>query len=187
MSDLDEMTRLPRRTPDPEAGPGTGARAGIVFLTGSRMDEEVWIEGDRLRIGREPRANDVVLEDANVSREHALVFRRDDRWFVSDRASTIGTWVDGRKISEAPLREGAVIQVAGVRLRFVFEGYARRWEEWAAHPILSADEIDVSAATGRAGGETSLRLGNSSFRLSSDAAHDLTEKLRAALGGSRPG
>jgi pSer/pThr/pTyr-binding forkhead associated (FHA) protein len=50
-----------------------------------------------LMIGRSRRC-DVVVDDATVSREHAGLVLYDGQWFVCDRDSTNGTWVNGRRI-----------------------------------------------------------------------------------------
>ena len=47
-------------------------------------------------IGRK-RSNDIVVEDAAVSRTHAVLLRRSDGWFISDAESVHGTFVNGEK------------------------------------------------------------------------------------------
>ena len=47
-------------------------------------------------IGRK-RSNDIVVEDAAVSRTHAVLLRRSEGWFISDAESVHGTFVNGEK------------------------------------------------------------------------------------------
>ena len=47
-------------------------------------------------IGRK-RSNDIVVEDAAVSRTHAVLLRRSEGWFISDAESVHGTYVNGEK------------------------------------------------------------------------------------------
>ncbi|MBR3971963.1 MAG: FtsW/RodA/SpoVE family cell cycle protein [Ruminococcus sp.] len=49
-------------------------------------------------IGRS-RSNDIVIEDPTVSRNHCVLLRRKEGWFVSDIGSKAGTKVNGRRIS----------------------------------------------------------------------------------------
>jgi transcriptional regulator with GAF, ATPase, and Fis domain len=49
-----------------------------------------------ISIGRD-KANEIVLNDASVSRRHCRVFRRDEKYFVSDSGSLNGTTVNGRE------------------------------------------------------------------------------------------
>ncbi len=49
-------------------------------------------------IGRS-KSNDIVIEDPTVSRNHCVLLRRKEGWFVSDVGSKSGTKFNGRKIS----------------------------------------------------------------------------------------
>ena len=46
-----------------------------------------------------------------VSGSHARVTYEDDGWYIQDLDSTNGTQVDGRSVSKAKLRPGAVITI----------------------------------------------------------------------------
>ena len=50
-------------------------------------------------IGRSKRC-DIFLNDSTVSREHAVLLRRDDGWSITDTDSKAGVFVNGEKISE---------------------------------------------------------------------------------------
>jgi serine phosphatase RsbU (regulator of sigma subunit) len=89
------------------------------------------------RIGR-ASANDVVLQDLNVSRVHAEVVRRSDGCYVSDTGGKNGTFVNDRRI-EAPalLRPGDRIRVGTTVL--VFDGSSSTAVEFSdAAPLPGA-------------------------------------------------
>ena len=69
-------------------------------------------------IGREQGCA-VRFEDPTVSRNHARVDHVDGRWMIRDLGSTNGTFVDGRRIDEAPLPPSCRVRVneAGPTLR----------------------------------------------------------------------
>ena len=70
------------------------------------------------RIGRGISC-DVTVEDPAVSRRHALVVERDGGHVVLDDRSRNGTFLNGERITEAVLRDGDVIGVGPVPIRFV--------------------------------------------------------------------
>ncbi len=64
--------------------------------------------GPEFAIGRADD-NDLMLEKPTVSRHHAVVTEEGDRWFVEDRGSFNGTFVNGSRIqagAKVPLRHG---------------------------------------------------------------------------------
>jgi hypothetical protein len=68
-------------------------------------------------IGRD-LASTVVVGDAFASLEHAVVTYRGRAWFIEDRGSTNGTYVNGSLVDGVvPLAVGDEIQVGRVRLR----------------------------------------------------------------------
>ena len=55
-------------------------------------------------IGRS-RSCDIQIPDESVSRDHAVLMRREEGWFVCDTGSHLGTRVRGREITEPALIE----------------------------------------------------------------------------------
>ena len=83
-------------------------------------DDVVLIAVDReiMHIGRSP-ASDIVLDDASVSRRHALLGRRGDRTMIFDDRSRNGVHVNGARISDAELHDGDAILCGHVTLHFI--------------------------------------------------------------------
>src|SRR5580698_5046125 len=74
--------------------------------------------GESVTIGRD-RINDVVvLDDSKVSRLQAEMQFRDDRWLLVDLGSRNGSFVNGRRIRQHPLRDGDRLQFGDIT--FVF-------------------------------------------------------------------
>jgi pSer/pThr/pTyr-binding forkhead associated (FHA) protein len=76
------------------------------------------LKSDLVRIGRSS-ANEIVLDDASVSRRHALLARRGETTFVLDDRSLNGVRVNGERVSEAPLKDGDALVLGHVALRYV--------------------------------------------------------------------
>ena len=62
---------------------------------------------------------DVRLDDATVSRKHAVIVRRDDDVVILDDRSKNGVWVNGDRVSEARLGDGDEIRLGRVPLKFL--------------------------------------------------------------------
>ncbi len=89
-----------------EAGNATTVRPGVVF-------ELVPVTA----IGRKP-SNALRLDDDFVSGEHSLLAWRDNRWYLSDVASTNGTYLNGEQVLQPRIiNYGDLIGIGRVRLR----------------------------------------------------------------------
>jgi pSer/pThr/pTyr-binding forkhead associated (FHA) protein len=103
----------------------TGAAAGVPLLDAGRylavQDAVLPLTADVVRVGRSLVA-DVHLDDATVSRRHAIVVRRGDETVVLDDRSRNGVFVNGERVTQAVLRDGDVIQLGRVTIRFVEVG-----------------------------------------------------------------
>lgn len=73
------------------------------------------LESPVINIGRR-LDNQIVLDDAQVSRSHAQIQARDGRFVLFDLGSGAGTLVNGRRIAQHILRPGDVISLARNRL-----------------------------------------------------------------------
>lgn len=62
--------------------------------------------------------NTVVVDDGFVSADHAMLAFRGRVWFLEDRGSTNGTFLNGQPVNGVlPMGYGDEIQMGGVRLR----------------------------------------------------------------------
>ena len=68
----------------------------LVTLMNTRTFEKLPVLFWENSIGRK-KSNDVVVEDAAVSKVHAVLLRRDEGWFINDTESLHGTFVNGRR------------------------------------------------------------------------------------------
>ena len=74
-------------------------------------------EADSLVVGRTDKA-DIPVSDPSVSRRHARLFRRDDRWFVEDLGARNGTLLNDERVTgTAALKPGDRIRVGDTVLR----------------------------------------------------------------------
>src|SRR5438552_9770114 len=72
---------------------------------------------NEINVGR-VQGNDLMLPKGNVSKHHARLLFRDGRFIVTDLKSTNGTYVNGRKITQATIvREGDKVYIGDFVLR----------------------------------------------------------------------
>jgi pSer/pThr/pTyr-binding forkhead associated (FHA) protein len=87
-------------------------------LAGGEETLVVALEDEVTRIGRGLGAN-LRLDEARVSRRHAIVLWRNGRVRLLDDRSSNGTFVNGRQVTEVELHDGDVIRVGPVELRYL--------------------------------------------------------------------
>lgn len=87
-------------------------------------DERRFALDARAVIGRDPGC-DVVLSNPSVSRRHAILERFPTGWVARDLGSANGLYVEGARVSEAPLGPGASLRFGEVEATFE-PGGARR-------------------------------------------------------------
>jgi diguanylate cyclase (GGDEF)-like protein len=75
-------------------------------------------DGPECRIGRHPD-NALTLDDDGISRVHARIYQTGGSYFIEDLGSSNGTYVDGRRITQEELGDGATVQL-GPRVCFRF-------------------------------------------------------------------
>ena len=68
-------------------------------------------------IGRKPD-NHIVINNQHVSRYHAQIRKIKDSFVLMDLESTVGTSINGKKVSQAFLKDGDVISIGGIPLLF---------------------------------------------------------------------
>ena len=90
----------------------------LTIREGNGRGQRFRFAGDRVSIGRGAE-NDVVLNDAGVSRAHARIERRGAIWVLLDRGSANGTQLNGAPLAAmAQLREADRIRVGTVTFEF---------------------------------------------------------------------
>jgi ribosomal protein L40E len=97
---------------------GVHGPALVVRSGGGRSGETFSVEGERTTIGRSPDCG-IFLDDVTVSRKHAILARRDDRFLIEDQGSLNGTFVNRKRVDSSELADGDELQIGKYRLTFL--------------------------------------------------------------------
>ena len=76
------------------------------------------LETNLVTIGRGLN-NDLIVEDARVSRQHAQIRLKSRRYFIGDVGSTNGTYLNGAQVTtDQVLHDGDTVSFGGLEMRF---------------------------------------------------------------------
>jgi hypothetical protein len=99
----------------------TAVSTGVPRLVGARgaYGGHIFeIAGAEATIGREVGNVIHLGTDNTVSRRHARILKQGDGWVIRDEGSSNGTWVNGVRVTEQPLRPGDEIQIGATFFRW---------------------------------------------------------------------
>jgi hypothetical protein len=74
------------------------------------------VKGDRFVMGR-GRHCDLVIASAKVSREHAVIQREPDGWWIEDLGSSNGTWFRRARIERRRIEDGDEYLICAEKIR----------------------------------------------------------------------
>ena len=95
---------------------------------------------DVTRFGRQ-LDNDIVLQEESISRNHAEIGIEGGEYILTDKQSTSGTFVNGRRIVRCVLNSGDLISLAKTQIMFVNNN-----SKIADHSKLSTNDLSSKTA-----------------------------------------
>lgn len=107
-----ERTSVMKVTPVNEIEQETIKKRAFLIL---KNNEIYNLEQGIIQIGRK-RENHLMIDSPHISRAHAQIRLIADQYMIFDLNSTGGTYLNGNRITQAPLRAGDVISLAGYDL-----------------------------------------------------------------------
>jgi adenylate cyclase len=90
----------------------------VVKNTETNRSFEYELAGERTRIGRAADRNDLVLDDGQVSREHAVIRKMRNSFMLVDLDSANGTFMGGQRIKERILTNGDSVTIGKYTLEY---------------------------------------------------------------------
>ena len=144
IAEIDRTEKSRASSPEPQIGPAPGEMTEtfdpIAFLDerlrhggrpvepidsgryieiqGPHQTLRIPLDKEIIHIGR-GIGSDLHLDDSSVSRRHAILVARPGGQRILDDRSSNGTFVNGQRVEQADLRDGDVITLGRVALRYV--------------------------------------------------------------------
>ena len=92
----------------------------LIMRTGPTPGAAYTLEGDQMTVGRDS-TNEIVINDAEISRRHARLTFQGGKYVLEDLGSTNGTFVNGQRLAgPRVLKTGEVVSF-GEQIVLVFE------------------------------------------------------------------
>lgn len=132
---------------------------GVLFVFASQESDSIWetfeIEGkEKIKIGRDENC-DVVLSHITVSKVHAIIYKEQGNYYITDSGSTNGVIVNNQcVIGKVRLHEKDVIIISNSKLIFTSSGISY----CCYRSGISVDTCDVTITRGK--GKKSFVTGN---------------------------
>jgi len=114
------------------------------YPLGTPPSMSYFVLGDgKTTIGRAAE-NTISVDDEEMSRHHAVIERREDRWQIADSESANGLHLQGKRVTASTLNGGEVFRLGATFFRFLREGLAAASGEHPAHTdeIVSGPALD---------------------------------------------
>ena len=135
---------MPTTPPPTQPSDGTQvmmlARATIIVRQPDGRARTIVLTREPLTIGRHP-TNDVVIDIATVSAEHAILEHVEGAYRLTDRGSRNGTFVNSQRISIALLKDGDIIRIGDARGNSV----GLTFRAGQAPPATAVETFDLAA------------------------------------------
>ena len=115
---------------------------GLTVLSGDQVGRRIMLADDRITIGRSPEAT-IMLRDTLISRQHlAIDFNPEvNGYVIQDLKSSNGSFLNGLRITEAPLKESDKILIGNIILRFGWSDVFDLQYQHELDNLLNIDEL----------------------------------------------
>src|ERR1051326_5473910 len=92
----------------------------LVMRSGPTPGAAFTLEGDQITIGRDS-TNEIVINDAEISRRHARLTFQGGKYVLEDLGSTNGTFVNGQRLAGPRVLKAGEVVSFGEQIILVFE------------------------------------------------------------------
>jgi transcriptional regulator with GAF, ATPase, and Fis domain len=94
------------------------SRCKLNVISGENAGKEYVLSQPVIRVGTKSD-NEIVIKDETMSRTHFEITQAKDGWLIRDQESSNGVFVNGVRVKEAFLTQGAVIRAGRTEVKFL--------------------------------------------------------------------
>lgn len=105
-----------------DEGKASEGQPALIGLSAPFAQKQFGLTPGRTTIGRK-QDNDISLNESSISSTHARIIHEKGQWRILNLLSTNGTFVNGRKVTEAVLQHGDRVRLG--RAEFLFRSSDR--------------------------------------------------------------
>ena len=116
LDEIDELSKTKVGAVEKDGIP-KDLKAMVRIMQGKEKGMEFMINDSPTFIGRDKLAM-IPLSDQRISRQHVAIFYQKHRFNIKDLGSTNGTFLNGAKITESPLKHGDMFQMGDTVCQF---------------------------------------------------------------------
>ncbi len=129
-----------QRVPEHTIGHQNDQSCLVQIYPADVVDGMLLIETDELMIGRDTDA-DLMLPDASVSRQHAIIRRTEQGFEIEDLGSTNGTFIGKQRVDHALLNSGDTIRLGSFLFKFLSAGSVESQYHETVYSALTRDAL----------------------------------------------
>ena len=100
---------------------GVGGESGSALLYLMFNGQRFVVDKEQFVIGRGSKTADLPIKDGNISRQHAVVLRRNGVYYIKDLGSTNGIEYKGMRIDNKRIDEGDTFYICDYELKFTYQ------------------------------------------------------------------
>ncbi len=100
------------------AQPGGESGSALLYLVFN--GQRFVVDKEQFVIGRGSKTADLPIKDGNISRQHAVVLRRNGVYYIKDLGSTNGIEYKGMRIDNKRIDEGDTFYICDYELKFTY-------------------------------------------------------------------
>jgi hypothetical protein len=112
------------KEPEPEKKPAAGVPKAIPYIVRVNTGERVMVNKAVFKLGKANRGVDFTISgNGAISKVHAIIYQREDGWYLKDNKATNATYVDKVKLDEnqeVKLKNDSNITIGGEDFLFKF-------------------------------------------------------------------